>query len=87
MLTNPPVPSRCFQPGEGPSRGLLRDCTTGCGTDGVLHSTSLGAALSRGPGRVIGLFPQFLHFKWDTEETGKLEHCHAPTHFISIFEI
>ena len=20
--------SRCFQPGEGPSRGLLRDCTT-----------------------------------------------------------
>ena len=30
---------RHFQPGEGPSRGLLRDCTTGCGTDGALHST------------------------------------------------
>ena len=30
MLTNPPVPSR----------GLLRDCTTGCGTDGALHSTT-----------------------------------------------
>ena len=28
-----------FQPGEGPRRGLLRDCTTGCGTDGALHST------------------------------------------------
>ena len=31
-----------FQPGEGegPRRGLLRDCTTGCGTDGALHSTT-----------------------------------------------
>ena len=29
-----------FQPGEGPSRGLRRDCTTGCGTDGALHSTT-----------------------------------------------
>ena len=29
-----------FQPGEGPSRGLLRDCTTGCGTDGALHSST-----------------------------------------------
>ena len=29
-----------FQPGEGPSRGLLRDCTTGCGTDGSFYSTS-----------------------------------------------
>ena len=29
-----------FQPGEGPSRGLLCDCTTGCGTDGALHSTN-----------------------------------------------
>ena len=28
-----------FQPGEGPSRGLLRDCTTGCGTDGSFYST------------------------------------------------
>ena len=27
MLTNPPVPYD-FQPGEGPSGGLLRDCTT-----------------------------------------------------------
>ena len=27
MLTKPPGSSR-FQPGEGPSRGLLRDCTT-----------------------------------------------------------
>ena len=26
--------------GEGPSRGLLCDCTTGCGIDGALHSTS-----------------------------------------------
>ena len=32
--------SNRFQPGEGPSRGLLRDCTTGCGTDGATHSTS-----------------------------------------------
>ena len=24
--------------GEGPSRGLLRDCTTGCGTDGSFYS-------------------------------------------------
>ena len=30
---------RRFQPGEGPSRGLLRDCATGCGTDGALDST------------------------------------------------
>ena len=29
-----------FQPGEGPSRGLLRDCTTGCGTDGSFYSTN-----------------------------------------------
>ena len=29
-----------FQPGEGPRRDLLRDCTTGCGTDGALHSTN-----------------------------------------------
>ena len=28
-----------FQPGEGPSRGLLRNCTTGCGTDVALYST------------------------------------------------
>ena len=40
--------SRCFQPGEGPSRGLLRACTTGCGTDGALHSTSLDVARDRG---------------------------------------
>ena len=26
--------------GEGPSRGLLRECTTGCGTDGSFYSTS-----------------------------------------------
>ena len=25
---------------KGRSRGLLRDCTTGCGTDGALHSTN-----------------------------------------------
>ena len=29
-----------FQPGEGPSRGLLRDCTTGCGTDGSICGTN-----------------------------------------------
>ena len=43
-----------FQPGEGPSRGLLRDCTTGCGTDGALHSTSTegqGAAHDGGGGQ------------------------------------
>ena len=34
--------SRSFQPGEGPSRGLLRDCTTGCGTDGSICGTSAG---------------------------------------------
>ena len=33
--------SRHFQPGEGRSRGLLRDCTTGCGTDGSFYSTSV----------------------------------------------
>ena len=33
-----------FQPGEGPSRGLLCDCTTGCGTDGALHSTNQDTA-------------------------------------------
>merc|ERR1712079_495878 len=32
--------SKRFQPGEGPSRGLLRDCTTGCGTDGSFYSTN-----------------------------------------------
>ena len=37
--------SRRFQPGEGPSRGLLRDCTTGCGTDGALHSTTHGSII------------------------------------------
>ena len=31
--------SRRFQPGEGPSRGLFRDCTTGCGTDGSICGT------------------------------------------------
>ena len=30
-----------FQSGEGPSRGLLRDCTTGCGTDGPFYSTRI----------------------------------------------
>ena len=29
-----------FQPGEGSSRGLLRDWTTGCGTDGSFYSSS-----------------------------------------------
>ena len=38
-----------FQPGEGPSRGLLRDCTTGCGTDGLFYSTSLGAETASQP--------------------------------------
>ena len=32
-----------FQPGEGPSRGLLCDCTTSCGTDGSIFGTSPGA--------------------------------------------
>ena len=32
------VGSRRFQPGEGHSRGLLRDCTIGCGTDGSFYS-------------------------------------------------
>ena len=31
---------RRFQPGGGPSRGLLLDCTTGCGTDGSFYSTT-----------------------------------------------
>ena len=34
-----------FQPGEGPSRGLPRDCTTGCGTDGSIYSTSPDAVV------------------------------------------
>ena len=33
--------------GQCPSRGLLRDYTTGCGTDGALHSTIPGC-LERG---------------------------------------
>ena len=33
MLTKPPVPYDGL-------RGLRRDCTTGCGTDGVLHSSN-----------------------------------------------
>ena len=32
--------SRCFQPGKGPSRCLLHDCETGCGTDGSICSTT-----------------------------------------------
>ena len=28
--------------------GLLRDCITGCGTDGTLHSTAGGERLSAG---------------------------------------
>ena len=36
MLTN----RGRFQPGEGPGRGLLRDCTTGCGTDASFYSTN-----------------------------------------------
>ena len=28
-----------YNHGEGPSRGLLSDCTTGCGTDGSFYST------------------------------------------------
>ena len=39
--------SRRFQPGEGPSRGLLRDCTTGCGTDGSICGTNPVSTLSR----------------------------------------
>ena len=35
MLTKSPVL-------YDPSRGLLRDCTTGCGTDGSFYSTSSG---------------------------------------------
>ena len=31
---------RRFQQGEGPSRGLLRDCETGCGTDWSFYSTT-----------------------------------------------
>ena len=33
--------SRRFQLGEGPSRGLFRACTTGCGTDGSICGTIL----------------------------------------------
>ena len=51
------VASRHFQSGEGPSRGLLRDCTTGCGTDGALHSTNPelghGVAAQREPERGV----------------------------------
>ena len=32
--------------GEGPSSGLLRDCTTGCGTDGSISGTTLDKALT-----------------------------------------
>ena len=51
MLTNPPVPfdfcgSSRFQPGEVHSRGLLRDCTTGCGTDGSICGTTSDALQS-----------------------------------------
>ena len=35
MLTNPPVPfDFCL------ADPISRDCTTGCGTDGALHSTN-----------------------------------------------
>ena len=48
-----------FQPGEGPSRGLLRDCTAGCGTDGSFYSTKqevhLGAVAPLG---LLGLAQQ-----------------------------
>ena len=37
-----------FQPGEGPSRGLLRDCTTGCGTDGSFYTTNNNPAQDEG---------------------------------------
>ena len=44
MLTKPPVPYNNFTLRDRgvnvPHRGLLRDCTTGCGTDGALHSTN-----------------------------------------------
>ena len=54
------VGSRRFQPGEGPSRGLFRDCTTGCGTDGALHSTTADSyqrlqTLMQGVSQVIKL--------------------------------
>ena len=46
MQTNLPVPfDFCV---ADPSRGLLRDCTTGCGTDGALHSTNLTAGHDQG---------------------------------------
>ena len=51
MLTNPPVPfDFCVADpiSRGPSRGLLRDCTTGCGTDGALHSTNCYVSAVRG---------------------------------------
>ena len=42
-----------FQPGEGPSRGLLRDCTTGCGTDRSICGTT-----QHPPGVVVVLHGQ-----------------------------
>ena len=49
LQTDPSV--KLYNHGEGPSRGLLRDCTTGCGTDGSFYSTSQGAAHDGGGGQ------------------------------------
>ena len=42
-----------FQPGEGPSRGLLRDCTTGCGTDWSIYSTNPDRRPARGQRQLV----------------------------------
>ena len=46
----------CFQPGEGPSRGLLRDCTTGCGTDGLFYSISNNIMLRYAKQAALGTY-------------------------------
>ena len=39
-------PRRNYHKGQAASRGLLRDCTTGCGTDGALYSTTANPSLT-----------------------------------------
>ena len=61
--------------GEGPIRGLLRDCTTGCGTDGSICGTNCEHS-QHSTNLPINLHQKMNRTWW---RVGVL-HTHSPTH-------